>query len=185
MGHADRVTLLFATSAAAAGAGRISALADWWAAVTAPQATLLAALGVGLVGGVTILQKLGNDRRDQWWKRSQWAIDLTLQADERSQIVGWAAIRELSRGAQATRQDRLLFRQVVDAALDEPAGAERGGDRDEQVAAAAASRSTRSGRSRAQAARTRVELDQALGLETPAHVAALAQDAPLGQGPAA
>lgn len=107
--------------------------AQWWGRVTAPQATLLAALGVGVVGGVTILQKLRNDRRDQWWKRAQWAIDHTLDEEERSQIVGWAAIAELSARGPATRQDRLLLRQVVDAVLDDAADAGDIDDTDEVV----------------------------------------------------
>lgn len=106
---------------------------EWWTDVTAPQATLIAALGVGIIGGFTILQKLRNDRRDQWWKRTQWAIDLTLIDEERSQIVGWAALAELSASEPATRQDRLLLRQVVDAALDEVADAGEIDDTDEVV----------------------------------------------------
>jgi len=128
------VLLVAWASGVAAFAGRPhdtpADVSEWWADVTAPQATLIAALGVGIVGGVTILQKLRNDRRDQWWKRAQWAVDHALDLEERSQLVGWAAIAELSASEPATRQDRLLLRQVVDAALDEVPEAGDIGDAD-------------------------------------------------------
>lgn len=93
------------------------AVAGWWTDVTAPQATLLSAVGLGFVGFLTLWQKLRTDRRDQWWKRAQWAVDLALTDDERTQIVGWAAIARLVESDEATRRDDLFLRQVVDAAL--------------------------------------------------------------------
>ena len=93
------------------------AVAAWWATVTASQATLLAAAGVGLIGSVTIAQKVRTDRRDQWWKRAQWAVDLTVVGNEYSQTVGWAALDNLTVEGGATRRDERLLLRIVDAAL--------------------------------------------------------------------
>lgn len=95
-----------------------SGIAEWWADVSAPQATLIAAAGFAVIGSVTVWQRLRADRRDQWWKRTQWAVDLAMSDDEYSQIIGWAAIARISKARLATREDRLLLRQVVDVALD-------------------------------------------------------------------
>jgi hypothetical protein len=90
-----------------------AAMGDWSAGLTAPQATLLTGAAVLVVGTSTILQKFRNDKRDQWWKRAQWAIDLALDEDNLRQATGFAAITHLASRSEATSGDRQLLWEVV------------------------------------------------------------------------
>ena len=96
----------------------------WWGSVTPAQATLLTGIVVALIALATVTQRYRADRRDQWWKRAQWALDLTLSDDEFSQIVGWAAIEQLTESRDANKADRRWFLGVVDSALALEADAE-------------------------------------------------------------
>ncbi len=96
---------------------------------------------MALIATATVTQRYRADRRDQWWKRAQWALDLTLSDDEFSQIVGWAAIEQLTESRDANKADRRWFLGVVDSALaleadaegiDDFTGSEDDSDADEQ-----------------------------------------------------
>lgn len=80
-----------------------------------PQATLITGTAVLLIGGGTVWQKFRNDKRDQWWKRAQWAIDLALDQDNLRQTTGFAAITHLASRSEATSGDRQLLWEVVTA----------------------------------------------------------------------
>ncbi len=90
---------------------------DWWGSVTPPQATLITGLVVAVIATATVTQRYRADRREQRWKRAQWALDLTLGDDEFGQIVGWAAIEQLTVSRDANKADRRWFLGVVDSAL--------------------------------------------------------------------
>ncbi len=85
--------------------------------LTAPWATFIVAIVALVVGLATVWQKWYTDQRDAWWKRAQWALDLTLGDDEFGQIVGWAAIEQLTVSRDANEADRRWFLGVVDSAL--------------------------------------------------------------------
>jgi hypothetical protein len=91
----------------------VSAVGDWSADLSAPQATLITGAAVLVIGGGTVWQKFRNDKRDQWWKRAQWAIDLALDQDNLRQATGFAAITHLASRSEATRGDRQLLWEVV------------------------------------------------------------------------
>ena len=87
-----------------------------WAAVAGAAALApLATFGVVLVAYLAYRQKDRADRRDQWWKRAQWAIDLALDQDNLRQATGFAAIAHLASRSEATRGDRQLLWEVVAA----------------------------------------------------------------------
>lgn len=74
-----------------------------------PLATGVAALVALVVGIVTIAQKNRADRRDQWWKRTQWALDAALDDDENRAAVGLAALTYLGESRLAKKDESALL----------------------------------------------------------------------------
>lgn len=75
-----------------------------------PAATALVALVALIVGVVTVRQRGEADRRDQWWKRAQWAIDHAL--DDRStdhRTAGLKVLGTLSRSRLARDEELELL----------------------------------------------------------------------------
>lgn len=78
-----------------------------------PAATALVAAVALIMGAVTVRQKASADRRDQWWKRTQWAIDQAL--DERGEdhrVVGLNALDVLSRSRLAGSEELELLESL-------------------------------------------------------------------------
>jgi hypothetical protein len=76
------------------------------AAALAPLATF----GVVLVAFLTYRQRDRADRRDQWWKRAQWAIDSALNdADPQRRLAGLKVLVQLIGSDLATREDADLM----------------------------------------------------------------------------
>lgn len=74
-----------------------------------PAATAVAAIIAFAIGLATIVQRGRSDRRDQWWKRAQWALDLTLDEDPNRRAVGFAALEVLAESELARKEEiRLL-----------------------------------------------------------------------------
>lgn len=70
--------------------------------------------GLGFVAAMLALrQRSGADRRDAWWKRAQWAIDLSTSSDPYTRRVGTDAMFVLIADTKATAADL----DVLDAAL--------------------------------------------------------------------
>jgi hypothetical protein len=61
-----------------------------------PLATLLVASVALFVGLRTVRQRDRADRRAQWWKRAQWATDLTLSDDPHRRELGYTALEVLA-----------------------------------------------------------------------------------------
>ena len=100
--------------------GWVAVQPDWVAKVAAlgPLATACAAAVALLVGWGTIVQKRHSDRRDQWWKRVQWALDHAVTAEEGKQgalrrKVGQNAIAHLGRESVLSTLDDLEFLQAA------------------------------------------------------------------------
>ena len=76
------------------------------AAAMAPLATF----GVVLVAYLTYRQRSRADRRDQWWKRAQWAIDSALNdADPQRRLAGLKVLVQLIGSDLATKEDADLM----------------------------------------------------------------------------
>ena len=87
--------------------------------LTAPRATVIAALVALVIGFGTVLQKWRSDRRDAWWKRAQWAIDKSLskEADERE--IGNRAMFVLANEKGVSDADLEVLRTaLIRAAVD-------------------------------------------------------------------
>ncbi|WP_035749082.1 hypothetical protein [Arthrobacter sp. 35W] len=115
-------------------------LPEWvlWIQALAPAAASMAALVAGSLAWATYSQRRTADRRDQWWKRAQWAIDASMDAeDNERQVVGAAILVHLAESDLCMADDRALLLQVLvsarDAVLDTEdangeTGEEGGGD---------------------------------------------------------
>lgn len=83
----------------------------------APVATLAVASVALYVGLRTIRQRDLADRRDQWWKRYQWATDLTLAGDEHARRMGLEVLELLGRSALAGPEEIELLEAGMTAEL--------------------------------------------------------------------
>jgi hypothetical protein len=80
------------------------------AAAIAPLATF----GVVLVAYLTYRQRSHADRRDQWWKRAQWAIDSALNdADPQRRLAGLKVLVQLIGSDLATAEDAALMSSLA------------------------------------------------------------------------
>lgn len=100
--------------------------ADW--AWLQPAATAFGAAIVGLVAFLALRQRdradrsalsqrQHADRKQEWWRRTQWAIDKTLHADPEVRLVGYLALEQLRRGDLPDDEDRALLLRVADREL--------------------------------------------------------------------
>jgi hypothetical protein len=82
----------------------------WAAMLGAAALAPLATFGVVLVAFLTYRQRDRADRRDQWWKRAQWAIDSALNdADPQRRLAGLKVLVQLIGSDLATREDADLM----------------------------------------------------------------------------
>jgi hypothetical protein len=99
------------------GTQAMAADPDWlrYAAAFAP---LLAALIAGWIAWRTLAQRREADRRDQWWKRTQWAIGLAMDPDFSRAVVGLVALRHLAASDLCTGEDYELLDKIGGAKID-------------------------------------------------------------------
>lgn len=88
-----------------------------------PAATALAATVAFAVGLGTLIQRSRADRRDQWWKRAQWALDLALQNDPSSKRIGLAVLEHLAQSRLAGPEETEM---IAAAWVDELADLDTG-----------------------------------------------------------
>lgn len=88
------------------------------AADLAPLATLVVASVALFVGLRTVRQRDLADRRDQWWKRYQWATDLTLDPDVHRRDLGLRVLELLAASRLAGSEEIDLLDEAVTAELD-------------------------------------------------------------------
>ncbi len=82
----------------------------WAALLGAAAIAPLATLGVVLVAYLTYRQRSRADRRDQWWKRAQWAIDSALNdGDPQRRLAGLKVLVQLIGSDLATAEDAELM----------------------------------------------------------------------------
>ncbi|MFE4545292.1 hypothetical protein [Arthrobacter sp. NPDC056727] len=99
------------------GTQAVAADPDWlrYAAAFAP---LLAAVIAGWIAWRTLAQRRQADRRDQWWKRTQWAIDLAMDRDFSRAVVGLVALKHLAASDLCTDEDYELLDKIGGAKID-------------------------------------------------------------------
>lgn len=82
------------------------------AAEWAPLATGLVAAAALIVGVLTVRQKSIADRRSEWWKRVEWAVEQTLSDSEQRRIVGVEVLTQLVESDQPTEDEVRLIRAL-------------------------------------------------------------------------
>lgn len=82
-----------------------------------PVATGAAALVALAVGIATIRQRDRADRREQWWRRAEWALGLTLSGDAEAIRRGYAVLDHLVRSDLATADEQGLLRAASEVGL--------------------------------------------------------------------
>jgi hypothetical protein len=100
----------------------VSAPAEWWQIVAAlgPLAVLAGAILAAFIGWRTLrqkavadaqalTQKTRSDDRAEWWKRTQWALDKALEADEDAKALGLASLAVLARSDLARGEELELL----------------------------------------------------------------------------
>jgi hypothetical protein len=64
---------------------------------------------------LTIRQKERTDRKEQWWRRIQWAADAVASSDERRRCIGMSALTALIFSADFIESaDADLLQAIVD-----------------------------------------------------------------------
>lgn len=78
-----------------------------------PIATALAAVVALIVGVIAVTQKSRADRRDQWWKRAQWAIEQTFTDNEEQQALGFRVLQVLADSKLASPEEIVLLASLT------------------------------------------------------------------------
>ncbi|MFF0150155.1 hypothetical protein [Micromonospora sp. NPDC005203] len=86
---------------------------DLWGPMSTAVVGIFALVGVGL----TVWQKDRTDRRDQWWKRAQWSLDLARSQQKTDQVVGFSALVALASSRYAGRDEQDMLSAVAEATL--------------------------------------------------------------------
>lgn len=82
-----------------------------------PVATGAAAIVALAVGIATVRQRDRADRREQWWRRAEWALGLTLSDDREQMSQGYAVLAFLARSDLATRDEQGLLASLEEVGL--------------------------------------------------------------------
>ncbi|WP_133162916.1 hypothetical protein [Arthrobacter glacialis] len=99
---------------------------QWWDlfASIGPMAIILGALVAGLVGWRTIRQRTVADARSEWWKRTQWAIEMAREKDPDARTLGFSILTLLAKSKLAAREELLLLDEAL-RTLKNPTNGER------------------------------------------------------------
>jgi hypothetical protein len=66
-----------------------------------------------MVGVITVRQKSKADRRAEWWRRAQWAIDHATSDRDEAVEVGLISMTHLIESTLATDEDIRLVRELA------------------------------------------------------------------------
>jgi hypothetical protein len=58
------------------------------------------------------------NRKQQWWERARWALDLTVSDDSSTRAVGFSVLDALARSEWAGEHEAEVIDAAVDAALE-------------------------------------------------------------------
>ena len=86
-----------------------------WLDVISRFAPVFAAVLVLIGVYFTIRQKDRTDRKEQWWKRVQWAADAVMTTDTRHRCIGMSALTALISTADVmSTDDAGLLQAIID-----------------------------------------------------------------------
>lgn len=88
----------------------MTGLAPWWATLVVAAITAAAALGGGAL--VTWRQNT-RANREEWFRRVQWAHELTESDRDQTQAAGYRLLELLADSPLAKNEDRELLLQLV------------------------------------------------------------------------
>jgi hypothetical protein len=70
---------------------------------------------LGMIGSVIVSRTQSkSDGREEWFRRVQWAQELTASDDEQRRAAGYRVLAQLSQSSLASDDDRELLLQLVD-----------------------------------------------------------------------
>ena len=77
-----------------------------------PVIALLAAIVAALVAWRTYLHRRAQDRKDEWWRRTQWALDQALNGDDTALDVALRLLRHQADSPLAGEEEQLIMDAV-------------------------------------------------------------------------
>lgn len=91
----------------------------WWeiVAALAPVGTLAAALVAAIVGLSTIRQRSYSDRRAEFWRRTEWALEASVSSDPQLAAMGTMVLASLAKSDLIASDEEL---ELLDAVWIEP-----------------------------------------------------------------
>jgi hypothetical protein len=111
--------LAVAQLAATLPAADVAAVPQWWeiVAALAPVGTLAAALVAAVVGLGTIRQRSYSDRRAEFWRRTEWALEASTSQDPQLAAMGTMVLASLAKSDLIASDEEL---QLLDAVWIDP-----------------------------------------------------------------
>ena len=96
-----------------------AATPQWWeiVAALAPVGTLAAALVAAVVGLGTIRQRSYSDRRAEFWRRTEWALEASVSQDPQLAAMGTMVLASLAKSDLIASDEEL---QLLDAVWIDP-----------------------------------------------------------------
>jgi hypothetical protein len=113
----------------------------WWeiVAALAPVGTLAAAVVAAIVGLRTLRQRSYSDRRAEFWRRAEWALEASVSQDAQLAVMGTMVLASLAKSDLIASDEELELLDSVwvepiaeaeEAGLDEELGDDAGPDDD-------------------------------------------------------
>ncbi|WP_077487657.1 hypothetical protein [Sinomonas mesophila] len=114
-------------------------LPQWWEIVAAfaPVGTFATAVVAAVVGLHTIRQRSYSDRRAEFWRRTEWALEASVSPDLQLQAMGTMVLASLAKSDLIASEEELRLLDAVwvdpiaeaeEAGLDEELGGDGGPD---------------------------------------------------------
>ncbi|GAB3284483.1 hypothetical protein GCM10027449_28550 [Sinomonas notoginsengisoli] len=108
---------------------------QWWEVVSAlaPLGTLAAAVVAAVIGLGTLRQRSYADRRAEFWRRTEWALEASVSPDPQLAAMGTMVLASLAKSDLIASDEELELLDAVwiepiaeaeDAGLDEELGDE-------------------------------------------------------------
>lgn len=105
---------------------------QWWEilAAFAPVGTLAAAVVAAIVGLNTIRQRSYADRRAEFWRRTEWALEASVHPDPQMQTMGTMVLASLAKSELIASDEEL---RLLDAVWIDPIAEAEAAGLDEEL----------------------------------------------------